>query len=172
MIAAEPLTVSETVIFSRSMPSKATSKSRSESTAMPTRPISPIARSSSESRPIWEGRSKATFRPVWPFSIRNLKRSLVSCWITKTRVLAHGPGPFTVHFLVYAAGKRVLAGQADHIYTAGCLEILRRIGFLNLNTGFIENRPGIVRPVFRRSAAFFRLPFCRLLLSLVICISR
>ncbi len=82
-IAAAPLIVSETVIASRSMPSNAVSKSRSVSTAMPTRPISPSACGSSESRPHWVGRSNATFNPVWPFSIRNLKRLLVSAALPK-----------------------------------------------------------------------------------------
>ena len=48
-IAAAPLMVSDTVMASRSMPSKAISKSRSVSTAMPTRPTSPIASGASES---------------------------------------------------------------------------------------------------------------------------
>ena len=82
-IAAAPLIVSDTVILSRSMPSKATSKSRSVSTAMPTRPISPSACGSSESMPHCVGRSKATFSPVWPLAIRNLKRWLVSAALPK-----------------------------------------------------------------------------------------
>jgi hypothetical protein len=81
--AAAPLIVSDTVIRSRSMPSNATSKSRSVSTAMPTRPTSPSACTSSESMPHCVGRSNATFRPVWPLSIRNLKRRLVSAALPK-----------------------------------------------------------------------------------------
>jgi hypothetical protein len=82
-IAAAPLMVSETVIFFRSMPSKAISKSRRVSIDMPTRPISPSASGSSESRPICVGRSKATLRPVWPLAIRYLKRWLVSAGLPK-----------------------------------------------------------------------------------------
>ena len=82
-IAAEPLTVSETVIRSRSMPSNAISKSRSVSIAMPTRPTSPSASGSSESRPHCVGRSNATFKPVWPFAIRYLNRAFVSAALPK-----------------------------------------------------------------------------------------
>ena len=82
-IAAEPLTVSDTVMRSRSMPSNAISKSRSVSTAMPTRPTSPSARASSESSPHWVARSKATLSPVWPLAIRYLKRRLVSAALPK-----------------------------------------------------------------------------------------
>ena len=69
-IAAAPLMVSETVMRSRSTPSKAISKSRSVSTAIPTRPTSPSDCGSSESMPHCVGRSNATFNPVWPFAIR------------------------------------------------------------------------------------------------------
>ena len=77
-MAAAPLMVSETVIASRSMPSNAISTSSSVSTAMPTRPTSPTDSGSSESSPIWVGRSKATLSPVWPLAMRYLKRLLVS----------------------------------------------------------------------------------------------
>jgi hypothetical protein len=50
--------------------SKRISMSASESIATPVRPTSPAARSSSESRPSWVGRSKATDSPVWPRSRR------------------------------------------------------------------------------------------------------
>ena len=82
-IAAEPLTVSDTVMRSRSMPSKAISKSRSVSIAIPTRPTSPSASGSSESSPHCVGRSKATLRPVWPLAIRYLKRAFVSAALPK-----------------------------------------------------------------------------------------
>ena len=68
--AADPLMVRETVISLRSIPSKASSMSARVSTAMPTRPTSPWAMGSSESRPHWVGRSKATLRPVWPCLMR------------------------------------------------------------------------------------------------------
>ena len=51
--------------------------SSSVSTATPSRPTSPSERGSSLSRPMSVGRSKAVLRPVWPFSSRNRKRSLV-----------------------------------------------------------------------------------------------
>ena len=91
-IAAAPLMVSETVIFFRSMPSKAISKSRRVSIDMPTRPISPSASGSSESSPICVGRSKATLSPVWPLAIRYLKRWLVSAGLPKPAYcrLVHG----------------------------------------------------------------------------------
>jgi len=80
---AAPLTVRETEISSRSMPAKASSMSASVSTAMPTRPTSPSAMGSSESRPHWVGRSKATFSPVCPRSMRKRNRSRVSAAVPK-----------------------------------------------------------------------------------------
>src|SRR5918994_1244735 len=47
-------------------------------TGTPTRPTSPQARSSSESRPSCVGRSKATLRPVVPRSSRRRYRALLS----------------------------------------------------------------------------------------------
>jgi len=70
-------------IRSSAMPSKAISKSLRVSTAIPTRPTSPSARGSSESRPIWVGRSKATLSPVCPWEIISLNRSLVSFGVPK-----------------------------------------------------------------------------------------
>jgi len=81
--AATALMVRLVPMRARSMPAKAISKSRRLSTAMPTRPTSPSASGSSESRPIWVGRSKATFKPVWPLAIKNLKRPLVSSGVPK-----------------------------------------------------------------------------------------
>jgi hypothetical protein len=60
MNAAIELIVNEMETPSAAMPSNASSMSRSESTAMPTRPTSPAARGSSESSPSWVGRSNAT----------------------------------------------------------------------------------------------------------------
>ena len=51
--------------------------------ATPTLPTSPRASWWSESRPICVGRSNATERPVWPFSVRYLKRALVSWAVPK-----------------------------------------------------------------------------------------
>ena len=83
MMEATALMVRPAPTLCRSMPAKAISKSRRQSTAMPTRPTSPWASGWSESSPIWVGRSKATFRPVCPWSIMSLKRSLVSLGVPK-----------------------------------------------------------------------------------------
>ena len=48
--------------------------SASESIATPTRPTSPAARGSSESMPIWVGRSSATENPVAPASSNDRNR--------------------------------------------------------------------------------------------------
>jgi hypothetical protein len=55
---------------SSGMPSSSVSMSSRLSMATPTRPTSPTACGSSESYPIWVGRSKATDRPVTPWSSR------------------------------------------------------------------------------------------------------
>jgi hypothetical protein len=67
----------------KEMPAKRSRMSRRESMATPTLPTSPRASWWSESRPICVGRSKATERPVWPFSVRYLKRALVSLAVPK-----------------------------------------------------------------------------------------
>ena len=65
------------------MPSKRSRMSSKESMETPTLPTSPKESSWSESRPIWVGRSKATESPVWPASMRYLKRLLVSLAVPK-----------------------------------------------------------------------------------------
>ena len=80
---AGALIVIEVVTLSSGMPSKTVSMSASESIATPTWPTSPAARSSSESRPICVGRSKAVERPGWPCESRYLKRSLVASGVPK-----------------------------------------------------------------------------------------
>ena len=77
-IGAGALIVMDVETLSRGMPSNTVSMSASESIATPTWPTSPAARSSSESRPICVGRSKAAERPGWPCESRNLNRSLVA----------------------------------------------------------------------------------------------
>ena len=77
-IGAGALMVIDVETRSRGMPSKTVSMSASESIATPTWPTSPAARSSSESRPIWVGRSKAVERPGWPCESRKLNRSFVA----------------------------------------------------------------------------------------------
>src|SRR5262245_35301485 len=81
--AAMPLIVSDTLTRSSGMPAKAASMSARVSMAMPTRPTSPSARGSSESRPSCVGKSKATFSASWPWAIRYLKRPLVSSGVPK-----------------------------------------------------------------------------------------
>ena len=81
--AAGALMVIEVETWSSGMPSNIASMSRIESIATPTRPTSPSALGSSESRPICVGRSNAVERPGWPWSIRNRKRRLVSAAVPK-----------------------------------------------------------------------------------------
>ena len=83
MIDAMELMVMDTEILSMGISSNASSISANESMAMPTRPTSPFARGSSEFRPICVGRSNATLSPVWPCSIRYLKRLFVSVAVAK-----------------------------------------------------------------------------------------
>ena len=82
-IGAGALIVIDVETWSSGMPSNTVSMSASESIATPTWPTSPAARSSSESRPIWVGRSKAVERPGWPCESRNLKRSFVASGVPK-----------------------------------------------------------------------------------------
>ena len=58
--------VIEVETLSSGMPSKSSRMSSMESIATPTLPTSPCAMASSESYPIWVGRSKATERPMVP----------------------------------------------------------------------------------------------------------
>ena len=57
--------------------------SATESMATPTRPTSPAARGSSESRPICVGKSNAVDSAGWPCSIRKRKRRFVSAGVPK-----------------------------------------------------------------------------------------
>ena len=68
--AAVALIVIEVDTSASGRPRRSTRMSSIESMATPTRPTSPRARASSESRPIWVGRSKATLRPVCPCDSR------------------------------------------------------------------------------------------------------
>ena len=81
--AAGALIVIDVDTASSGMPSNIASMSASESMATPTRPTSPSARGSSESRPIWVGRSNAVESAACPWSIRNRKRRLVSSAVPK-----------------------------------------------------------------------------------------
>ncbi len=64
--------VIEVDTLSSGIPPNRVRMSSTESMATPTLPTSPCAIGSSESYPIWVGRSKATDRPVEPAAI--------SCW--------------------------------------------------------------------------------------------
>jgi hypothetical protein len=77
-MAAVALMVKEVLTFPRSMPSNMSSISFRVSMATPTLPTSAAARGSSESSPIWVGRSRAALSPDCPFSSRNLNRRFVS----------------------------------------------------------------------------------------------
>src|SRR6185503_7663260 len=81
--AAMLLMVSDTLTRSSGMPAKASSMSASVSMAIPTRPTSPSARGSSESRPSCVGRSNATLSASCPWAIRYLKRAFVSAGVPK-----------------------------------------------------------------------------------------
>src|SRR5216110_2442705 len=81
--AAIPLIVSDTLTRSSGIPANASSMSASVSIAIPTRPTSPSARGSSESRPNWVGRSKATFSASCPCAIKYLNRLFVSFGVPK-----------------------------------------------------------------------------------------
>ena len=61
--------VIEVETLSNGMPPNRVRMSSMESIATPTLPTSPCAIGSSESYPIWVGRSKATDSPVEPFAI-------------------------------------------------------------------------------------------------------
>jgi hypothetical protein len=60
------LIVIDVETLSSGIPSKSVFMSASESIATPTLPTSPCATGSSESYPIWVGRSNATDRPIVP----------------------------------------------------------------------------------------------------------
>jgi len=81
--AAMELIVSDTLTRSSGMPLNASSISARVSIAIPTRPTSPSARGSSESRPHWVGKSKATLSASWPWAMRYLKRAFVSIGVPK-----------------------------------------------------------------------------------------
>src|SRR5829696_7027745 len=124
----------------KGMPSKRSRMSRSESMATPTFPTSPKESWWSESRPIWVGRSKATESPVWPASMRYLKRRFVPGG-PEAGVLAHGPGPAAVHRGVDAARVGILAGVAEPLCIAEAFEVLGFVEGLHLNPGL---RPAFV----------------------------
>ena len=70
--AAGELIVIEVETLSSGIPSNKLSMSSTVSMATPSRPTSPIASGSSESRPISVGRSNATESPVVPWASRYL----------------------------------------------------------------------------------------------------
>ena len=81
--AAVALMVIEVETSARGISANRRRRSSVVSTATPTRPTSPAARGSSESRPSWVGRSKATDRPVWPAARSARKRALVAPAVPK-----------------------------------------------------------------------------------------
>ena len=70
-IGAGELMVIDVVTAPTSIPLKRVSMSSTELTATPQRPTSPSAWGESESWPMSVGMSKATDRPIWPWSSRN-----------------------------------------------------------------------------------------------------
>ena len=81
--------------------------SASESIATPTRPTSPAARGSSESKPIWVGRSSATENPVCAGVEQRAEPLVGLSGRAEPGVLAHDP---RLRLGRDAAGVRVLAG--------------------------------------------------------------
>ncbi len=81
--AAGALIVIDVDTSSKGIPSNIASTSDAESIDTPTRPTSPAARASSESRPICVGRSNATDSAACPWPIRNRNRRLVSSPVPK-----------------------------------------------------------------------------------------
>jgi hypothetical protein len=71
-IAAVALMVIEVETSPRGIPLNSRSMSSSESIATPTFPTSPAESGSSESKPIWVGKSNATDKPVVPCESRYL----------------------------------------------------------------------------------------------------
>ena len=97
--------------------------SASESIATPTWPTSPAARSSSESRPICVGRSKAVGEAGLALGEQELEALVRRLGRAEAGVLADRPGAAAVHRRLDAARERVLAGEAD---VALVVEVLRR----------------------------------------------
>ena len=111
--AAGALIVIDVDTSSSGIPSNIASTSDAESTATPTRPTSPAARGSSESRPIWVGRSNATDSAAWPSPIRNRKRRLVSSPVPKPAYCRIDQGRPRIHVAVDAAGIGIAARLAQ-----------------------------------------------------------
>src|SRR3990170_2875081 len=82
-IGAVALIVIDVLTLSRGRSRNRVRMSSSVLTATPTFPTSPWARGTSESRPIWVGRSKATLRPSFPWERRYLNRTFVSSAVPK-----------------------------------------------------------------------------------------
>ena len=90
----------------RSIPSRRSSMSATLSIGTPTRPTSPAAIGSSQSYPIWVGRSKAT-RQAGLAALEEVAEAAVRLLGgPESRVLAHGPGPAAVPVGAHAAGER------------------------------------------------------------------
>ena len=89
------------------MPANRRSMSATESTATPTLPTSPAARGSSESMPIWVGRSNATDNPVCPASSSARNRSLVASALPKPAYwrMVHGRPRYMVGYGTAREGK-------------------------------------------------------------------
>ena len=98
---AGALIVIDVDTVSSGMPSNTVSMSARESIATPTWPTSPAARSSSESRPIWVGRSNAVDSPGCPCESRNLKRSFVASGVPKPAYwrIVHGRPRYIVGWM-------------------------------------------------------------------------
>ena len=128
-IAAAPLMVSDTVMASRSMPSKAISKSRSVSTAMPTRPTSPIAFGRVGIVAALRRQIERDVQAGLAVGDQIFEALVGVGRVGEAGVLPHGPRPMAIHQRVDAAGERRLArpalieAAARH-HVLGCVERL------------------------------------------------
>ena len=120
---AGALIVIEVETRSRGMPSNTVSMSASESIATPTWPTSPAARSSSESSPIWVGRSKAVGQARLALAEQELEALVRRLGRAEAGVLADRPRPAAVHRRLDAAREGVLAGEAE---VADVVQVARR----------------------------------------------
>ncbi len=124
---AGALIVIDTDTSARSMPSNSSAMSSSVSTATPSRPTSPRERGSSLSSPMSVGRSKAVLRPVWPFSSRNLKRSLVCRGVPKPANWRMVQSRLRYMRGMDAARERILARIAEVGFGVETVEAVGRV---------------------------------------------
>ncbi|GFJ80546.1 hypothetical protein Phou_047260 [Phytohabitans houttuyneae] len=101
--------------LSSGIPSKSSRMSSSESIATPTLPTSPWATGSSESYPIWVGRSNATERPVVPAASNWWYRALDSAAVPNPAYcrMVHGRDVYIVRYTPRVYGYSPGAPRRD-----------------------------------------------------------